>query len=120
MVTHLNRTFRQYYRTTRRTNIDESMILFKGRRTLNQYNAQKLIKRGYKLWCQTDQNAYVSDFEIYQGKNEKIEHFDLVKELYCRQQNRIRDKIMYDDNYLMSIRLLKQLRFHNTVTIFGY
>ena len=38
------------YNISKQVSIDESMILFKGRSSLKQYNPMKPIKRGYKLW----------------------------------------------------------------------
>lgn len=38
------------------------------------YNPQKPIKRGYKLCCVCDQNGFISCFEVYQGRNEELEH----------------------------------------------
>ena len=37
--------------------IDESMVLFKGRSSIKQYNPMKPIKRGYKLWCRSDMDG---------------------------------------------------------------
>jgi hypothetical protein len=44
--------------------VDESIIVFKGRSVLKQYNPMKPIKRGYKLWCLADQWGYVKSFDI--------------------------------------------------------
>ncbi|XP_008189411.1 piggyBac transposable element-derived protein 3-like, partial [Acyrthosiphon pisum] len=59
---------------TNQLSIDESMILFKGRSTLKQYNPMKFIKRGYKLWCLADQKGYIKKFQVYQGKDEQLEN----------------------------------------------
>jgi hypothetical protein len=80
-----------------------------------------LVKREYKLWYQADQNAYISDFEIYEGKNEKIEEefreFGLGKRvvLSLTKPDRNQHKIVYADNYFMSITLLEKLRLKNTL-----
>ena len=46
--------------------MSESMILFKGRRSLKQYNPMKPIKWGYKIWAQAHMDRYLSKFSIYQ------------------------------------------------------
>ncbi|KAG5875976.1 hypothetical protein JTB14_008749 [Gonioctena quinquepunctata] len=85
------------------------MILSNGRNSMKQYNAKKPMKRGFKLRCQADQNAYVSDFEVYHGKNEQIEEefksFGLGERtvLSLRQPDWDKYKIIYTDNYFMSI-----------------
>ncbi|KAK9731039.1 Transposase IS4 [Popillia japonica] len=73
-VTTLNKRFDILNNGTRKLSVDESMIIFKGRSTLKQYNPKKTIKRGYRLWCLGDQNGYIKKFDVYQGKNEVAEH----------------------------------------------
>lgn len=117
----LNRRFKDCYKTTRRVSVDESMILFKGRSTLKQYNPMKPIKRGYKLWCLADQNAYVATFDVYQGKNEELKQefkeFGLgervVLSLTKPEWNKW--KIIYADNYFISISLLETLYLKKTL-----
>ncbi|KAJ8931454.1 hypothetical protein NQ314_015640 [Rhamnusium bicolor] len=69
-VKTLNEQFGSLFNGTRELSVDESMILFKGRSKLKQYNLMKPIKRGYKLCCIADQNGYIKKFDIYQGKDE--------------------------------------------------
>ena len=59
----------RYVKLSKQVSIDESMILFKGRSSLKQYNPMKPIKRGYKLWVRADMDGYISKFDIYQGRN---------------------------------------------------
>ncbi|KAJ8890015.1 hypothetical protein PR048_009521 [Dryococelus australis] len=67
----------------KRTKLDESMVLFKGRSGLKQYNPMEPIKRGYKLWILADMKRYTMKFQIYQGKDEvvtkKFAEYGLVK-----------------------------------------
>ncbi|XP_049778390.1 piggyBac transposable element-derived protein 3-like [Schistocerca cancellata] len=72
-LTALNKQFMSIYRVTRELSIDESMIVFKGRSSIKQYNPLKPIKRGYKLWAICDQKGYTLNFEVYQGRNETLE-----------------------------------------------
>lgn len=117
----LNRRFKECYSTTRRVSVDESMILFKGRSSLKQYNPLKPIKRGYKLWCIADQNAYISKFDVYQGKNEQLEQefkeYGLGERvvLSLTKSDWNKNKIIYADNYFLSIHLLETLLLKNTL-----
>nr|XP_023018087.1 piggyBac transposable element-derived protein 3-like [Leptinotarsa decemlineata] len=70
MIDSLNETFRAFSKATRHLTIDESMITFKGRSSIKQYNPMKPIKRGYEIWCCADQKGYILHFDIYQGKEE--------------------------------------------------
>lgn len=74
LINYLNEKFQLVYHGTNQLSIDESMILFKGRSTLKQYNPMKPIKRGYKLWCLADQKGYIKKFQVYQGKDEQLEN----------------------------------------------
>lgn len=56
---NLNQAFSSLYYGTRQLSVDESMIRFKGRSSIKQYNPMKPIKRGYKLWCLADQHGFV-------------------------------------------------------------
>lgn len=117
----LNEQFRKHYRATRRVSIDESMILFNGRSSLKQYNPMKPIKRGYKIWCLADKNGYISNFDVYQGKNKKLEeefeNFGLggLVVLSLSKADWYKHKILYADNYFTSIKLLEELRINDTL-----
>lgn len=56
--------------------VDESMVLFEERSSINQYNPMKPIKRGYKIWRLADR--YISKFSVYQEKEEVIGEFWFV------------------------------------------
>ena len=62
LVEHLNKLFSQLRKPQEFLSIDESMILFKGRSSLKQYNPMKPIKRGYKIWCMADNDGYIHKF----------------------------------------------------------
>ena len=49
LITAMNNNYMQLYNVSRKVSIDESMILYKGRHSIKQYNPMKPIKRGYKL-----------------------------------------------------------------------
>ena len=65
----LNRNYKLLYNISEYLSIDESMVLFKGRSTMKQYNPLKPIKHGYKIWMRAAMDGYISKFSIYQGKN---------------------------------------------------
>ena len=56
LMDSLNNNYAKLYSVLRQVSIGESLILFKGRSSLKQYNPQKPIKRGYKLWTMGDMN----------------------------------------------------------------
>lgn len=116
MIDALNKIFPEAYHGTRELSVDESMIKFKGRSTLKQYNPMKPIKRGYKLWCIADQKGYILKYSVYQGKNETLEQeFDkynlgervvlMLTKPFWKQH-----RIILFDNYFTSIPLLERLK----------
>ena len=55
--------------------IDEAMVKYKGRVKFLQYMPMKPCKRGIKIWCRCDpHNGYLSQFEIYTGKDDAHEN----------------------------------------------
>uniref|UniRef100_A0A0L8HB36 PiggyBac transposable element-derived protein domain-containing protein n=1 Tax=Octopus bimaculoides TaxID=37653 RepID=A0A0L8HB36_OCTBM len=49
--------------------VDESMVKFKCRNSLKQYNTFKPISRGCKIWVLADKSGYFIDGETYTGKH---------------------------------------------------
>ena len=121
MIDSLNQIFLESSSGTRELSVDESMIKFKGRSTIKQYNPMKPIKRGYKLWCIADQNGYIMKFSVYQGKNETLEkEFEntnlgerIVLQLTKPFWNESR--LVFFDNYFTTIPLLEKLRTQQTL-----
>ena len=120
-VTSLNERFDILDNGTRELSIDESMIIFKGRSTLKQYNPKKPIKRGYKLWCIADQKGYIKKFEVYQGKDEsaqdKFRGYGLGERVVLSLTEGYwgQNRIIYFDNYFTSVFLLEKLRSEKTL-----
>ncbi|XP_050313331.1 piggyBac transposable element-derived protein 3-like [Anthonomus grandis grandis] len=112
----LNNQFKFLYYGSRELSLDESIVKFKGRSVLNQYNPMKPVKRGYKLWCLSDQYGFIKKFDIYQGKNEIIE--TKYKDhtlgegvvLHMTEEERGKKKLVYFDNYYTTLKLLEILR----------
>ena len=68
LINHLNASFQEKCKPNEHLSVDKSMIQFKGRSSIKQYNPMKPIKRGYKVWCIAGNSGYVYRFEIYVGK----------------------------------------------------
>lgn len=117
----LNKNFNDFYHGTRELSVDESMILFKGRSTIKQYNPMKPIKRGYKLWCLADQRGYIKHFSVYQGRDEATEtqfsEYGLGERvvLSLTKKEWHKNRIIYFDNYFTSIKLLERLKTEETL-----
>eukprot|EP00102_Acyrthosiphon_pisum_P027552 XP_016664762.1 PREDICTED: piggyBac transposable element-derived protein 3-like [Acyrthosiphon pisum] len=121
MIDTLNKIFPEAYYVTRELSVDESMIKFKGRSTIKQYNPMKPIKRGYKLWCIADQNGYILKYSVYQGKNETLEQefdkYNLGERVVLMLTNPFwkQQRIIMFDNYFTSITLLERLKNEQTL-----
>jgi len=66
MITCLNKNFKNCFKPNMHQNLDESIVKFKGRSTLKQYNPMKPIKHGYKLWVRADKTGYICEFQEIQ------------------------------------------------------
>ena len=73
MVEALNAKFQDAKQPEEHLAEDEYMIKFKGRSSLKQFNPMKSIKRGFKLWCLSDDKRYGYKFDVYCGKNDSTE-----------------------------------------------
>ena len=116
LILALNTNYVKLYSASKHQSIDESMILFKGRSSIKQYNPMKPIKRGYKLWMRADTDGYITKFDIYQGKNSEVnteeDRFGLGEKVVinmCRELYGKNHKV-YFDNYFSSIALMNHLR----------
>ena len=77
-IDRLNDNFMTLYNVNEHVSIDESMILFKGRSSLKQYNPMKPIKRGYKIWARADMDGYMSKFSSYLSRKKKAKPKELM------------------------------------------
>ena len=123
LLDSLNTNFMKLYNVSKRVSIGKSMILFKGRSSIKQYNPMKPIERGFKLWSLADMDGYLYKFNIYQGKNETEtdprmpNYFDLgnkvvyelTKSLYGGWHE------VYFDNYFTSVPLAEFLLAHKVL-----
>ena len=124
MIGKLMKITQQLYNASEHLSIDESMILFKGRSSLKQYNPMKPIKRGYKLWMRADMDGYVSKFSIYQGKCVEIAtkktpppYFGLGEKVifYLTEDILGKHHKVFFDNYFSSVPLAEYLLANNTL-----
>lgn len=60
----------QLCNVSRKVSIDASIILYKGRQSVKQYNPMKPVKHCYKLWVKADMDGYISRFDVYQVKTD--------------------------------------------------
>lgn len=117
MIDSLNQIFVEASSGTRELSVYESMIKFKGRSTLKQYNSMKPIKRGYKLWCIADQKGYTMKFSVYQGKNETLEkelkNTNLGERIVLQLTKHFwnESRLVIFDNYFVTIPLLEKLKY---------
>ena len=123
LINSLNDNFIKLYNVSRQVSIDESMILFKGRSSLKQYNPMKPIKRGYKVWSMADMDGYLYKFEIYQGKNQEQNtedapnYFGLGDKVVYKMTKNLAEKYheVYVDNFFTSVPLMEYLFSHQTL-----
>lgn len=73
LVEALNDRFTDKRAPRQHLSIDESVICFQGRSSLQQYNPRQAVQRGYKMWCLGDKEGYIYKFEVYTGKKGKKE-----------------------------------------------
>lgn len=113
LIDKLNKNFQSLRMPNQVQSIDESMILFKGRSAIKQYNPLKPIKRGYKLWCRSDMSGYMYEFEVYQGKDDsEFKRFGLGGSIVQKLTKSLVNKnhIIMMDNYFSSVELYEYLK----------
>ncbi|XP_040066629.2 piggyBac transposable element-derived protein 3-like [Ixodes scapularis] len=123
LIDGLNRQFQLAYGLRREACVDESIILFKGRSSMKQYNPMKPIKRGYKIWCLGDMSGFIQTFQVYQGK--KLETSDLQSEFGLRERvvldlpSSILGKgyTLFFDNYFSSVPLMAKLKMEKNMCL---
>lgn len=121
LIQDLNRNFQLLRLPNAAQSVDESMVLFKGRSCLKQYNPMKPIKRGYKIWCRADMSGYVYEFEVYQGKRQdngdttSKEKFGLGGSVVDRLTSSLKGGgyTVMMDNFFTSVELFEHLKANN-------
>ena len=120
IIEKLNTLFEEKRAPREFHSVDESMIRFKGRSSLKQYNPMKPITRGYKLWCIADNDGYVYKFDIYAGKksreddngSENIDALGLGGAVVASLTEKLkgRNHKIFFDNFFLSIPLMEYLQ----------
>ena len=126
MINQLNLNFVKLYNVSHHVSVDESMILFKGRSAIKQYNPMKPIKRGFKLWSLADMDGYLYHCEVYQGNNQVFvddsmpKYFGLGSSIVYQLTKPLHGKHhqLFIDNYFRMVPLLECL-FHHHVYCCG-
>lgn len=105
LLESLSETYLKYYKPSEIQAIDESMVKFKGRSTLKQYNPMKLIKRGFKIWVRADKHGFVCEFQVYTGKIAGLAEKRLGERVVMDLTRQIVSKNyqVYFDNYFTSV-----------------
>ena len=92
--------------------VDEQIVPFKGRSSLKQYNLQKPMKWGYKVFCLAGASGILYDFEIYTGASSQCSELldigqsgNVVLRLARIIPDHVNHKI-YFDNWFTSSELL--------------
>jgi len=115
-IDSLNNRFSALWYPSQIQSIDESMVAFKGRHSIKQYNPMKPIKRGFKIWVRGEMSGYVNQFEVYQGKKTNANELTVKYGLGGRVVYELCNKLfhgnytVYFDNYFSSIPLLEALK----------
>ena len=118
LLDHLNKVFGEMRNMREHLSVDESMIRFKGRSSLKQYNPMKPIKRGYKLWCLADDQGYIYKTHVYTGKGESQEDPGMQKDfglggkvvLSLLVDVKGKNHKVHIDNYFSSVPLMEELK----------
>ena len=119
LINTLNNNFTKLSNVSRQVSIDESMIIFKGRSSMKQYNPMKPITKGYLLWAMGDMDGYLYNFEIYQRKNQEHsrnipKYFGLDDSVVHQLTERLSGNYheVYVDHFFTSIPLI--LHIHSS------
>ena len=100
------------YISSRHQSIDEAMIAFKGRSSMQQYMPQKPTKRGFKVWVRADsKNGYVSQLECYTGRQGNTAEVGLGGNVVTRLTRSLvgQHYCVYMDNFFSGVPLFRNL-----------
>lgn len=121
LMDKLKQAFLKHFVPEQDINYDESMVKYYGRHSCKQFIRGKPIRFGYKMWCLNTKDAYLINFDLYQGKNPRSNPSDEILYGKCSAplkmmlkempegKNQLPYKI-YVDNLFTSTYLLRDLR----------
>ena len=110
--------FQAAYSPSKALSLDESLLLFRGRLSFQQYIKGKKARYGIKLFELTTPDGYVLNIEIYQRKSDNIQETSKTSSLVLRliQPYLSKGHHLFMDNFYNSIELSKELLRHKTHT----
>ena len=93
--------------------IDESMIPFQGKSTVQQYMPLKPTKLGLKVWVRADScTGYFCEYDVYTGKgNDDVREFGLGGSVVMKLTRIISEKYhqIFTNNFFISIPIFIRL-----------
>ena len=127
MINQLNSNFVKLYNVSHHVSVDKSMMLFKGRSAIKQYNPIKPIKRGFKLWSLADMDGYLYHCEVSQGKNQVFvddaisKYFGLGPSIVYQLTKLLHGKHhqFFIDNYFSTVLLMEYLLHHQVYSLWS-
>ncbi|XP_049954698.1 piggyBac transposable element-derived protein 2-like [Schistocerca serialis cubense] len=119
VLDHHNSCFKKLFHTARYLSVDESMVGFKGRRSLEQYMPNKPIKRGFQIWMiACAGTGYCLGLSVYEGKEEGDNSYkflgEFVIEKLAAPYERLGNCLFFDNcfsNVVMMNNLLRKNLF---------
>ena len=109
LIYHLLKKFPEYKFPEKNQTVDEQIMKFSGHVDFLQYNIQKPVCHGLKLWLRCDaDSAYCQEFEVYLGAGSSVHSkngslFDVVWKIVKSIQGK--NHCVYFDNYYSSMAL---------------
>ena len=91
--------------------VDETLVAFKGKTALMQYQPKKPKKWGLNVWTLADQDGYVYNWDLYTGKpksNQAEQVTRLCRPIYNKGH------YVFMDNYFSSPALFDELSRNQT------
>ena len=80
----LRKSFKDNFYLSQNVSVDEAMVKGKGKNPVKQFQPNKPIKRGSKVWSLADSiTGYLYDFQIYQGKQSNTTELGLGTRVVC-------------------------------------
>lgn len=102
----INKMIKQPYSPTQKIDIDESMIKFRGRCSIKNYQPNKPIKIGLKVYVAADSNAYVFALKLYDGMKSTL--LETIKKLCSDIKGK--NHVLYTDNFYTSLTTAQELK----------
>jgi hypothetical protein len=112
IIEPLRENFQNVYNPNMEISVDESMISFKGKVGVMQYNPNKPNKWGIKAWGLAEsKSGYLYNFDLYQGKSKESNVKGLGQQVVEAMVKPLTGKghIVFIDNFFTSPQLIDEL-----------